>query len=180
MYDYRPIERAANRSLPSCGYQTKQTQTRSEMLKMNILRKIGVLLLVLGVVAGFTQAAEKKQKPDATLKLSGGSVAAGIGWSWGSGTLTYKGKEYSVKVTGLSLGKVGITGASAVGEVYNLKNLADFDGHYNAGGVGATLAGGQSAIAMTNQNDVKVLLEAQTRGIDLTIAGGGVTMKIKR
>lgn len=147
---------------------------------MNNVKKIGTLLLALGAIVAFAQAAETHKKPDATLKLSGGSIAAGIGWSWGSGTLTYKGKEYPVKVTGLSLGKVGISGASAVGEVYNLKKLADFDGHYNAGGVGATLAGGQSAIAMTNQNDVKVLLEAHTRGLDLTIAGGGVTMKIKK
>jgi hypothetical protein len=122
---------------------------------MNMAKKIGILLVVIGVMTAFTQAAEKKQKPDATLKLKGGSVAAGIGWSWESGTLTYKGEEYPIKVTGLSLGKVGITGASAVGEVYNLKNLADFDGHYNAGGVGATLAGGQWAVAMVNQNDVK-------------------------
>ena len=77
------------------------------MNSMNHVKKIGLLLLVLGVSTGFTQAAEK---PDATLRLSGGSVAAGIGWSWGSGTLTYKGKDYPISVKGLSLGKVGITG----------------------------------------------------------------------
>jgi len=100
---------------------------------MNSIKKIGLLLLVLGVLMGFTQAAEK---PDATLRLSGGSLAAGIGFSWGKGTLTYKGKDYPVSVNGLSLGKVGISGASAYGEVYNLKKLQDFNGHYHAGGAG--------------------------------------------
>ena len=146
----------------------------------NNIKKIGILLVVLGVMAPFAQGANKEKKPDATLKLSGGSVAAGIGFSWGKGTLIYKGKEYPVSVNGLSLGKVGITGASATGEVYNLKKLADFDGHYNAGGVGATLAAGQNAVAMKNQNDVQVLLESHTRGVDLTIAGGGVEMHIKK
>ena len=62
---------------------------------MNNIKKIGLLLLVLGVKTGFTQAAQEA-RPDATLQLSGGSVAAGIGWSWGSGTLTYKGKNFSL------------------------------------------------------------------------------------
>jgi hypothetical protein len=148
---------------------------------MNSIKKAGVLLLALGLIVGLIQAAEKPMgKPDATLRLKGGSVAAGIGFSWGGGTLTYKGKEYPIKVNGLSIGKVGITGASAKGEVYHLKHLKDFDGHYNAGGVGATLAGGQSAVAMTNEHDVKVLLESHTRGVDVTVGGGGVDMRIKQ
>ena len=146
---------------------------------MNNIKKIGLLLIVLGVITGFTQAA-KEEKPDATLRLSGGSVAAGIGFSWGKGTLTYKGKDYPISVSGLSLGKVGITGATASGEVYNLKKLRDFDGNYTAAGAGMTLAGGRSAVAMKNQNNVRVLLTSTTRGVDVTIGGGGVDMKLKK
>ena len=145
---------------------------------MNNVKKIGLLLLVLGVIARFTQAA-KNEKPDATIKLKGGSVAAGIGFSWGSGTLTYQGKEYPVSVNGLSLGKVGISGSSASGEVYHLKKIEDFNGHYNAGSTGLTIAGGASATAMKNQNDVRVVITSTTRGADVTVAGGGVDMKLK-
>jgi len=145
---------------------------------MNNVKKIGILLLVLGVIAGFTQAA-KQETPDATIKLKGGSVAAGIGFSWGSGTLTYQGKEYPVSVNGLSLGKVGISGSSASGEVYHLKKIEDFNGHYNAGSTGLTIAGGASATAMKNQNDVRVVITSTTRGADVTVAGGGVDMKLK-
>jgi hypothetical protein len=147
---------------------------------MNNVKKIGILLLVVGVMTGFTQAASKHATPDATLRLKGGSFAAGIGFSWGSGTLTYKGKDYPVSVNGVSLGKVGITGSSASGEVYNLKRLQDFDGHYNAGGAGMTIAGGRNAVAMKNQNGVQVLLASTTRGVDVTLAGGGVEMHIKK
>ena len=143
------------------------------------IKKIGILLLVLGVITGFTQAA-KAEKPSATLQLSGGSVAAGIGFSWGKGTLTYKGKEYPISVNGLSLGKVGITGASASGEVYNLKKLKDFDGNYTAAGAGITLAGGRSAVTMSNQNGVRVRLISTTRGADITLGVGGVELKIKK
>jgi hypothetical protein len=147
---------------------------------MNDVKKIAVLLLVVGAMTEFAWAAGKQAKPDATLRLKGGSFAAGIGFSWGSGTLTYKGKDYPVSVNGLSLGKVGITGASASGEVYSLKKLQDFDGHYNAGGTGLTIAGGRNATAMKNQNGVQVLLSSTTRGVDLTLAGGGVDMHIKK
>src|SRR5205814_7684372 len=37
---------------------------------------------------------------------------------------------------GLSVGKVGVTGSSAYGEVFNLKHLQDFNGHYNVGAAG--------------------------------------------
>ena len=150
---------------------------------MNTINKIGILLLVVGVMTGFARAADKEAKPDATLRLKGGSFAAGIGFSWGSGTLTYKGKDYPVSVNGLSLGKVGITGASAYGEVYNLKKLQDFNGHYHAGGAGrrgVTLASGQSATAMTNPAGVTVLLSSTQRGVDVNLTGGGVDMQLKR
>jgi hypothetical protein len=154
---------------------------------MNNVKKIAVLILVLGVTMGLTDAANKEEKtegkPDATLQLSGGSFAVGIGFSWGKGTLTYKGKDYPVSVNGLSLGKVGITGASAYGEVYNLKKLQDFSGHYHAGGAGrrgVTLASGQKATAMTNPAGVTVLLASTQRGVDVNLSGGGVDMQLKK
>jgi hypothetical protein len=150
---------------------------------MTYIKKMGIVLLVLGLMTGFTFAAENERKPDATLKLSGGSFAVGIGFSWGSGTLTYKGKDYPVSVNGLSLGKVGITGASAYGEIYHLKRLQDFNGHYDASGAGrrgVTLASGQTATAMKNSAGVKVLLASTQRGVDVNLSGGGVDMQIKK
>ncbi|HEY3204559.1 MAG TPA: hypothetical protein VGL03_12985, partial [Thermoanaerobaculia bacterium] len=94
--------------------------------------------MVLLVV--FALADEKT--PDATLSLSEGSVAAGIGWSWGKGVLTYQGKTYSFKVNGLSVGEVGVTKAEATGKVFKLKTLDDFDGIYAAAGAGATAGKG--------------------------------------
>jgi hypothetical protein len=144
---------------------------------MNHLKKIGLLLLVSGLITGFTQAATR---PDATMRISSGSVALGIGWSWGSGTLTYKGKDYPISVRGLSIGKVGITGATASGEVLNLKTLRDFSGNYTAAGAGITIAGGRSAVTMSNQNGVRVRLISTNRGVDLTLGGGGVDLRLRR
>ena len=152
---------------------------------MNNVKKIVVLSLVVGLMTGFARAATQPQfgQPDATLRLSGGSFAAGIGFSWGSGTLTYKGKDYPGSVNGLSVGKVGITGSSAYGDVYNLKHLRDFSGHYNAGAAGSrgvTLGKGKSGTIMTNQAGVTVVLRSTQRGVDVNATGAGVDMQFKR
>ena len=152
---------------------------------MNNVKKIGILLLVLGVMTGFTQAATQPQfgHPEGTLRLSGGSFAAGIGFSWGKGTLTYKGKDYPVSVNGLSVGKVGITGSSAYGDVYNLQHLRDFSGHYNAGAAGSrgvTVGTGKSGTIMTNQAGVTVVLRSTQRGVAVNATGAGVDMQLKR
>jgi hypothetical protein len=150
---------------------------------MNNVKKIVVLLLAIGVMAGIAQAATHESKPNATLRLSGGSFALGIGFRWGSGTLTYKGKDYPVKVNGLSVGKVGMTGVSANGEVFNLKHLQDFNGHYNVGAAGTrgvTLGSGKGGTIMTNQAGVIVRLSATQKGVDVNATGGGVDMQIQR
>ena len=150
---------------------------------MNNLKKIAILSLVVAVMTGFTQAASHHSGPDATLRLSGGSFALGIGFRWGSGTLTYKGKDYPVKVNGLSIGKVGMTGVSAHGEIFNLKHLQDFNGHYNVGAEGTrgvTIAKGKAGTLMTNQAGVIVRLAATQTGLDVNATGGGVDMQIQR
>src|SRR5438876_11416694 len=129
---------------------------------------------------GFRQAASHHSGQDATLRLSGGSFAAGIGFSWGSGTLTYKGKNYPVKVNGLSIGKVGITSSSAYGEVFNLKHLQDFNGHYNVGAActrGVTLASWKSGTLMANQAGVIVRISSTQQGVAVNATGGGVDMQ---
>lgn len=142
------------------------------------LKKIGISILVFAMVAGVAQAAG----PDATLRLSGGSFALGIGFNWGKGTLTYKGKDYPVKVKGLSVGRVGSTGTSATGEVFNLQHLRDFNGHYNysgAGGVrGVTVASGHAGSVMSNQAGVIIRISTAQKGLDVNATGGGVDMQI--
>ena len=147
---------------------------------MKIIQKIGILSVAFFLMAGFAQAAGKSSRPDATLHLHSGSVAAGVGISWGKGTLTYKGKEYPVSVNGLSLGKVGITKVTASGEVYHLKRLEDFSGNYTSTNADITLAGGHSGIIMKNQNGVVVVVRATSRGVDLTIGASGVDMKLNK
>jgi len=143
-----------------------------------VTASILVLAMVL-VLSGLALAAEDK-KPDATLKLSEGQVALGIGWSWGKGVLTYKGKDYPFKVEGLSVGDVGVTKADAVGKVYNLKKMSDFNGTYTSAAAQGTLGGGAGASAMKNQNGVVIELTSTTQGVNVKLAGEGVKFTLEK
>jgi len=123
--------------------------------------------------------ARAEDKPDATLKLTGGSVAAGVGIAWEKGTLSFQGKEWPVEVKGLSVGDVGVTKIDATGDVFNLKNVPDFNGKYVAAGAGAAVGGGGTAVVLKNENGVTVKLVSATQGINIGVGVGGAVMKIR-
>jgi hypothetical protein len=147
------------------------------------MKRFSALVVVLGMVmtlAGVATAADKEKTPDATLTLSEGQVALGIGWSWGKGVLTLKGKDYPFKVGGLSVGDVGITKAEAEGKVYNLKKLEDFNGTYVSAAAEATLGVGAGATAMKNKEGVVIHLRPKTKGVNLKLAGEGVKFTLEK
>ena len=147
------------------------------------MKRFSAMVVVLGMVAaltGLALAADKEKMPDATLTLSEGQVAVGIGWSWGKGVLTLKGKEYPFKVGGLSVLDVGITKAEAEGKVYNLKKLEDFNGTYVSAAAAATLGVGAGATTMKNGNGVVIHLFPKTKGVNLKLAGEGVKFTLEK
>jgi hypothetical protein len=133
---------------------------------------------LMALNAGAALAEDKKV--DATLRLSEGSFAAGIGWTWGHGTMNYKGKTYKVKVQGLTVGEVGLTNVKAKGNVYNLSKLEDVDGVYASGGAAATAGKGAGASALTNANGVSILLTSVTKGASLKIAAEGIKLEVEK
>ena len=144
------------------------------------MKKYFALMVVLSLflcLAGMAVAQDRE--PDAYLELSEGSVAVGIGYSWGSGTLTYQGKKYPVEVKGLSVIDVGVTKATAFGKVYGLKQLEDFNGNYTSATAEGTLGGGAGATKMKNQKGVVIDLFSTTKGLNLKLAPSGISLKLK-
>jgi hypothetical protein len=125
-------------------------------------------------------AVAQGKKPDATLTLSDGSVAAGIGFSWGKGTLSYRGRTYPVAVEGLSVGEVGVTRATAKADVSHLAKLEDFPGNYVAVGAGATAGGGADVTVMRNQNGVVIEMTSTTQGASLKVGAEGLRLTLAK
>ena len=123
---------------------------------MNNVKKIAALLTVLGVITGFAEARQRASGPDATLRLR--------------------------MVRGLSVGRVGMTSSSASGDVFSLRHLRDFSGHYNvnpAGTRGVTLGAGRTGTIMSNQAGVIVRISSTQQGVAVNATGGGVDMQLQ-
>ena len=69
------------------------------------MRRFVMAVVAVGAVVAALAGGAAAQAKTGPLTLSDGSIAAGIGFSWGKGTLAYAGKTYSVKVEGLSVGR---------------------------------------------------------------------------
>jgi hypothetical protein len=115
---------------------------------------------------------------DGTISFIGGAVAIGVGVQWGSGTLTFQGRQYPFRVSGLSVVDVGVTRVTGSGTVRNLRNVADFSGNYVSISAGAAVAGGGSVTSLRNQNGVVIEGVTTAQGVRLTLAPGGVNITL--
>jgi len=145
-------------------------------MKQSILTAIVATALAFPIAA----KAQGDGSPVGKLNFAGGSVAAGLGFSWGSGALNFQGKTYKVKVTGFSVGDVGVASIDATADVYNLTDIADFDGNYAAAGIGATLAGGGTVMAMENPHGVVIQVRSTTAGLHLNLGPSGITFMMEQ
>ncbi len=139
---------------------------------------IGLIVLITCALFAATAVAKDAQ-PSGTVSIESTSVAIGIGVQWGDGVLTFQGKQYKFKVDGLSVIDVGATKISATGNVYHLKNAADFAGTFSAASADIALGGGVGATTMKNQNGVVMNLKSTQAGIKLKLAPEGMKIKMK-
>jgi len=144
------------------------------------VRAVSRFVLFLFVTALATTAISgEARKPSGRVTMESRSIAAGIGVSWGDGKLTFKGKDHAFTINGLSVVDFGISKASAVGDVYNLTDVAKFAGTYVAAEAGFTLAGGMGGITMRNSEGVVINLRSTSRGASLTLGPAGLTIAMK-
>ena len=112
------------------------------------------------------------------VEIESKAVAVGIGFQWGGGTLTmYDGSTHKFTLKGLSVLDVGVSKVSASGEVFKLTDPQDFTGTYFAGQAGGALGGGGASIVMKNKKGVVMRLESKQKGVRLTLAPEGITVK---
>jgi len=119
--------------------------------------------------------------PSAYMWLSGGSVAIGIGYVWGNGTLYFSKdqKQYKFKLSGVSVVDVGGAGITAEGEVYNLASPADLSGNYSAVTAGLTVIEGGSVAYLKNDNGVVIKLHSQTGGLRFNLSANGMHITLQ-
>jgi hypothetical protein len=153
------------------------------------MRKSFLSLFAIVLMSGVAAAADSSTSPvaegaipSAYVWLSGGSVAVGIGYTWGHGTLYYSKdqKQYKFKLSGVSVADVGGAGITAEGEVYNLTSPADLSGDYSAVTAGVTIIEGGSIAYLKNQKGVVIKLHSQTGGLRFNLSANGMRLTLQQ
>jgi hypothetical protein len=110
-----------------------------------------------------------------------------MGVTWGKGTLILNdGTQHAFEVNGLGVTSTreAIVSMQAVGEVFNLKKLEDFEGTYKASQREVTTGRAEEDISLTNERGVVIAMslktQATTRDVTLTPSATGITVKLDK
>ncbi len=135
---------------------------------------------VLAAAPGTEDRVEPPRVFSGTIEISSTHIAFSASAQSGGGTLEFEGMEHDFKIGGLGVGGIGIHSVNAVGVVYNLEKLSDFEGSYSQARMGATIGKGKSTIGLNNnKNDVFIELKSSNKGVALAGGVDGISIKLK-
>lgn len=117
--------------------------------------------------------------PPPFVELERTSLAAGVGVSWGDGTLYFDGDRHAFSILGAGLGEFGAARISAEGPVAHLDRVDDFEGSYLAVEAGATAGAGASMLTMRNQHGVVIHVRAESAGLRVALATEGFRIDLE-
>ena len=96
----------------------------------------------------------------------------------GTGTLSYQGREYPLKVADVSLGTIGVSGIELAGTVHNLRAVTDIAGRYTSAGAQLTIGAGVEMGRFGNANGVVLELAGLQLGLALGVGSAGMTITL--
>ena len=121
--------------------------------------------------------AVKGQAPDGFVEMHEVQAAYIGSGSGGAGSLSFRGAQYPFDVGGVGVGGIGLSTIEATGEVYNLRDLAQFPGTYGQARYGFAI-GTASAGDLWLQNEAGVILHLKAKRTGLMLSLGGDAMVI--
>ena len=140
------------------------------------------IFIMSPVLAGAPGTEDREEPPrvfSGTIEISSTQIAFIGSAQTGGGTLEFEGMEHDFKISGLGVGGIGIQSVNAVGVVYNLEKLSDFEGRYSQGRVGLTVGKGKSTIGLNNSKGVHIELKSSNKGVALASGVDGIKITLK-
>jgi len=99
------------------------------------------------------------------VKLAKAALVMGAGG--GTGVLTYRGRDYPFRVSGLSVGlAAGASVSRLEGWASGIKEVGDFAGTYNSIGGGGAFVGGAGGVQLGNEKGVRIALRGGRAGME--------------
>ncbi|MGX9426375.1 MULTISPECIES: hypothetical protein [Bradyrhizobium] len=103
-----------------------------------------------------------------------------VGAGGGTGVLTYRGRNYPFRVSGLSLGvTAGASVSRLEGWASGIADVSDFAGTYSAVGAGGALVGGAGGVNLRNENGVVLVLKGPKAGMEFAANLSGIRISLK-
>ena len=151
------------------------------MNTMNQYLKSAFLMIALLVMSATAGAGEKEKVFAGTIEINATQFAFIASAKGGGGTLEFQGKEHSFSLSGLGAGGFGIQKINAVGAVYNMTDLSQFNGTYTEARMGVTVGDSTSGrMSLSNSNGVIIELKASgSSGVHFGVGVSGVTITLK-
>jgi hypothetical protein len=140
------------------------------------MSSLRTIIVALATMLGVSSASADS----GTVRISFIKAGWVIGGSVGSGTLTFRGRNYPLSVGGLSYGfTFGGSQTNLVGRVSNIFRPSDIEGVYGAAGAGATVIRGAQAIVLTNQKGAVLQLSGRQTGLMVNLDLSGLALSLR-
>ncbi len=140
-------------------------------------RRIVQLALAGLLVSGMATSAQAETGAVRVVFTKGGFI---IGVGGGHGVLTFRGRHYPFRVSGMSIGAtIGASTTNLVGHALNIRSPGDIAGNYGAIGAGGALAAGAGGVQLQNERGVILQLHGAKVGVELSAAVGGVQIALE-
>ena len=135
------------------------------------------LALVGLLMSGMATSAQAETGAVRVVFTKGGFI---IGVGGGHGVLTFRGRHYPFRVSGMSIGAtIGASTTNLVGHALNIRSPGDIAGNYSTIGAGGALAAGAGGVQLQNERGVILQLHGAKVGVELSAAVGGVQIALE-
>lgn len=103
-----------------------------------------------------------------------------VGAGSGNGVLTYRGRTYPFRVSGLSLGiAAGASVSRLEGWASGIRQVSDFAGTYSSVGGGGAFVGGFGGVQLGNDKGVTIALQGPRAGMEFAANLSGIRISLK-
>jgi hypothetical protein len=143
------------------------------------LRAAKYYAAIIGAAVILTGAPSQSNADTGSVRLKVTKVGFIVGVGGGSGTLTFKGRNYRLSVGGVSAGTIGAAGADLVGTATNLRVAQDIAGTYSAASAGLAVAGGAKVVTLQNAKGVVLQLQGRQVGFEASLSLSGLTISLQ-
>jgi hypothetical protein len=150
-------------------------------LKMKLKLMLASLLCSSALIMGPAVAEQPEKRFSGTVEINSTQLAFIISGRGGGGVLEFNGQEYYFDIKGLGVGGFGVSTLNAVGAVYNLEKVDDFNGVYVQARAGAAVGPkGKGYLSIGNSKGVILELKGGQQGLALMTGVDGLKIKLRQ